>query len=173
MLAQYDKIYMELSQLKDVIDNKKIVIDNLTKEYNELNSKQLDKKIELGRRIRSLKLEMGINLKNNLDALTGKIRKIKDELAEVKSQMHLDDDKIDRIKRLIQNTERWRNFMYNLGYEFQQMSEMKTICDDNTIKVKRLVHNFKEKMERVENEVWDENHQMKDHALDNIASASL
>lgn len=173
LLAQYDKIYMELSQLKDVIDNKKIVIDNLTKEYNELNSKQLDKKIELGRRIRSLKLEMGINLKNNLDALTGKIRKIKDELAEVKSQMHLDDDKIDRIKRLIQNTERWRNFMYNLGYEFQQMSEMKTICDDNTIKVKRLVHNFKEKMERVENEVWDENHQMKDHALDNIASASL
>ena len=63
--------------------------------------------------------------------------------------------------------------MYNLGYELYQMTKMQVICSDNTIKVRRLVHNFKEKMERVESEVWDENHYMKEGAVDDITSSSL
>ena len=74
---------------------------------------------------------------------------------------------------LVRESERWRNCMYNLGYELTQMTKMQVLCSDNTIKVRRLVHNFKEKMERVEADVWDENHHMREGALENITSSSL
>ena len=38
------------------------------------------------------------------------------------------------------------------------MKQMLTMCEDATIKVRRLVHNFKERMEDVERQVWDGNH---------------
>lgn len=38
------------------------------------------------------------------------------------------------------------------------MKQMLTMCEDATIKVRRLVHNFKERMERTEEDVWDESH---------------
>ena len=64
--------------------------------------------------------------------------------------------------------------MFNLGYELNQLKTMKTMCEDATIKVRRLVHNFKEKMEDVESQVWDENHELrKDFSFTGIAQASL
>ena len=51
-----------------------------------------------------------------------------------------------RLHRLIVQSERWRNYSFNIGYELSQFKKMLTMCDDATIKVKRLLHNFEERM---------------------------
>ena len=52
--------------------------------------------------------------------------------------------------------------MFNLGYELNQMKKMKVMCEDATIKVRRLLKNFRDRIERTQNSVWDGNHQLKD-----------
>ena len=52
--------------------------------------------------------------------------------------------------------------MFNLGYELNQMKKMKVMCEDATIKVRRLLKNFRDRIERTQNSVWDENYQLKD-----------
>ena len=66
------------------------------------------------------------------------------------------------IDRLIIESEKWRGYMFNLGYELNQLKKMKTMCEDATIKVRRLLKNFRERIERTQNSVWDGNHQLKD-----------
>ena len=84
------------------------------------------------------------------------------------------DIKTEKLHALVLQSERWRGFMLNLGYELHQLKQMETICEDQTIKVRRLVHNFEEKMERVEGEVWDEDHELrKDFSFTGISTASL
>ena len=68
----------------------------------------------------------------------------------------------EELKKYVALTERWRGYMFNLGYELSQMKTMLTKCEDATIKVRRLVHNFKERMEETEEQVWDENHKLRD-----------
>ena len=72
-------------------------------------------------------------------------------------------DQIDtaRLKSLVRWTEKWRGFMFNLAYELNQMKKMLVKAEDATIKVRRLVHNFGERMKEVERQVWDKNHQLK------------
>jgi gas vesicle protein len=71
-------------------------------------------------------------------------------------------------------SERWRGFMYAVGYELHQLKKMQTICEDATIKVRRLVHNFKEKMEQVEEQVWDDNHELRDDfSFEGISTAGI
>lgn len=87
-----------------------------------------------------------------------------------------DLDEIDtrRLHALVLQSERWRGFMLNLGYELNQLKKMETICEDATIKVRRLVHNFQEMIDCVEDEVWDENRQMRDDfSFTGISSSSL
>ena len=50
------------------------------------------------------------------------------------------------LRKLVKMTERWRGYMFNMGYELNQFKKMLTMCEDATIKVRRLVHNFEEKM---------------------------
>lgn len=71
-------------------------------------------------------------------------------------------------------SERWKDYMLSMGYELHQLNQMLTMCEDATIKVRRLVHNFKERMERTEEDVWDESHQLRpDFNFKAIAAASL
>ena len=51
-----------------------------------------------------------------------------------------------RLHRLVIQSERWRNYLFNIGFELGQFKKMLTMCDDATIKVKRLLHNFEERM---------------------------
>jgi len=51
-----------------------------------------------------------------------------------------------RLHRLIVQSERWRNYSFNMGYELSQFKKMVTMCEDATIKVRRLLHNFEERM---------------------------
>ena len=83
----------------------------------------------------------------------------------------LQEIKADELEVLDRDTRRWRGFMYNLAYELNQLREMHTICEDATIKVRRLVHNFRRRMENVEDDVWDENHVLReDFSFTGIAS---
>ena len=52
------------------------------------------------------------------------------------------------IDRLILESEKWRGYMFNLGYELNQMKKMKVMCEDATIKVRRLLKNFRDRIER-------------------------
>ena len=58
----------------------------------------------------------------------------------------LDGDLVDttELNRFIKATEKWRDYMFATGYELNQYQQMVTICEDNTIKVRRLVRNFKD-----------------------------
>ena len=51
-----------------------------------------------------------------------------------------------KLHRLIIQSERWRNYSFNMGYELYQFKKILTMCGDATIKVKRLLHNFEEKI---------------------------
>jgi hypothetical protein len=78
------------------------------------------------------------------------------------------------LKGLIRKTEKWRNYMYNLGYELNQLKKMQTMCSDATIKVRRLVHNFAQKMADTEEQIWDSSHTLRhDFSFTAIASASI
>lgn len=74
----------------------------------------------------------------------------------------LEELNFDDLHRKILLTERWNGFMLNLGYELNQLREMQTICSDATIKVRRLVHNFEEKMKNVEEDVWNDRHELRE-----------
>lgn len=50
------------------------------------------------------------------------------------------------LKSAVRETEKWRGYMFSLGYELHCLKEMKTPAEDATIKVRRLVHNFEERM---------------------------
>ena len=79
-----------------------------------------------------------------------------------------------RLKHFIMVTEKWRNIVLNLGYELQQLQTMLTMCEDQTIKVRRLVHNFEERMSETESQVWDEHHNIRsDFSFTAIDSAGI
>lgn len=64
--------------------------------------------------------------------------------------------------------------MFSIGYELAELKKMQTVCEDATIKVRRLVHNFEEKMADVESQVWDDDHCLRDDfSFSGIAAASL
>lgn len=78
------------------------------------------------------------------------------------------------LNGLVRKTEKWRNYMYNLGYELNQLKKMQTMCSDATIKVRRLVHNFAQKMADTEEQIWDSSHTLRaDFSFTAIASASI
>ena len=115
-------------------------------------------------------------LHDKLDSTTSKIQADKtDKFNKYESReiMVIDEDEVPRpvsiadintvkLRHLILVTERWRGFMFNLGYEANQMKKMLVKAEDATIKVRRLVRNFKDKMEEVERQVWDEDHKLRD-----------
>ena len=81
---------------------------------------------------------------------------------------------LDELHSLILDTEKNRGHCLNLGYELKRMRELRTNCSDATIKVRRLVNNFKERIEDVEKQVWDDEHKQKDDfPFANIGSSGL
>ncbi len=66
-----------------------------------------------------------------------------------------------RLRRLVRIVERWRGYMFNLGYELSQMKQMLVKCEDATIKVKRLLRNFEDKIRTTQKQVWNKKHQLR------------
>ena len=100
--------------------------------------------------------------------------KKKEETVEENPPPKLTDLNTKRLHRLVVQSERWRNYSYNIGYELSQFKKMLTMCDDATIKVRRLVHNFEERMKDTQEQVWDENYQLRpDFDFKDITVAGL
>ena len=79
-----------------------------------------------------------------------------------------------RLHRLVVQSERWRNYSFNIGFELGQYKKMLTMCEDATIKVKRLLHNFEERMKDTQEQVWDENYNLRpDFDFKDISVAGL
>ena len=79
-----------------------------------------------------------------------------------------------RLHRLVIQSERWRNYLFNIGFELGQFKKMLTMCDDATIKVKRLLHNFEERMKDTQEQVWDTNYNLRpDFDFKDISVAGL
>ena len=248
LLNERDNVIERKCHLDGVVNGKLEMINKLISEYNEISSspKKMGQKMELGQKIRSLKMELTKSLKVNIDQMVeyknrlemeiqelienfnGKddeivseevLNKFKEDIiklmdANTESIKQKIDDKISQfpdlfppkndddqmediqttilpiyiehdiiniinkfnkglnsiefdidtteIDRLILESEKWRGYMFNLGYELNQMKKMKVMCEDATIKVRRLLKNFRDRIERTQNSVWDENYQLKD-----------
>lgn len=67
-------------------------------------------------------------------------------------QFDIDTTEIDN---LILESEKWRGYMFNLGYELNQLKKMRVLCSDATIKVRRLLKNFRDRIERTQESVWN------------------
>lgn len=81
---------------------------------------------------------------------------------------------LDTLRKYIHQSERWRNYTFSIGWELKSMKDMLVKCEDATIKVRRLVHNFEERMERTRNDVWDENYNLKpDFNFKDISVAAI
>ena len=86
----------------------------------------------------------------------------------------LNDIDTTRLHMYVLQSERWRGYMFAVGYELDQMKKMRVICDDATIKVRRLLHNMEEKMKETEELVWDENHHLKaDFSFTGISTSGV
>ena len=79
-----------------------------------------------------------------------------------------------KLEVLVKNTERLRDWMLATGYELSMLKKMRTEADDATIMVRRLVHNFKERIESAQKEFWTSDFKMKDDfSFNSISSASI
>ena len=253
LVGQHDKLTQSIAQLELMIEDKSNALLALQEEYNALANNQMDKKIALGEKIRSAKLELDKGLKDKMDAMINRRQEIvqqcgdlQDDLDELLSKLQeryqiseddktrirdeFNDGKRDNLKgnvqkavaemrkkhglpesqqgltqdatnaeqtpiqepssdepqgeeedafqrlihKYVHQSERWRNFSFAVGFELNQLKKMLPMCEDATIKVRRLVHNFEERMKDTQDDVWDKHCQMKqDFDLKNISLAGL
>ncbi len=69
LYAEWDKLAIKKIQVQDVKDGKLELLRNLQDEYNGLGNNQLDKKLALGQKIGSLKLELDKSIEESLKAI--------------------------------------------------------------------------------------------------------
>lgn len=69
LYAEWDKLTAKKVQLNDVKDGKLDLLRQLQDEYNDLGNNQLDKKLALGQKIGSLKLELDKSIEESLKAI--------------------------------------------------------------------------------------------------------
>lgn len=190
-VAKFDQLFTKKTQLEGLRDEKLNMLDELRREYDQLDDKELDKKLELGQKIGSLRLELDKKLKTSIAKLDGQIAEVKRQVCDINKEVcsmqgieHVEPEDgelevlssidVTTLGNLVRQSERWRNFMLNLGREIVQLRKMRTVCGDQTIKVRRLLHNFEERMQLTEEQVWDENHALRqDFSFKGISVAGL
>ena len=69
LIAEWDDLVQKGVALQEVIDDKKMLLDELRNEYKSLGNNEMDKKIALGEKIGSLKLELDKGYLNALSAI--------------------------------------------------------------------------------------------------------
>lgn len=90
--------------------NKDDRLRSLMKEYSECNSTQMDRKIELGQKIKSLKLEIDKNYSDVIDGLVARVKDLCDEMRELKDEF---EEYADRISSGGITEEEWGEFNSN------------------------------------------------------------
>ena len=76
-LDEYDSVYNSNSLLSRQIEDKENSLNELLEEYNELDNSQMDKKIELGSKIKTLKIELSYLKQGKSNDLETRIKEIK------------------------------------------------------------------------------------------------
>ena len=262
---EWDALTMSMAQIEVMRDEKVRELEHLQADYRALENSELDKKLALGQKIASLRLELDKGIVEKLTKMRGRkmeivremnlvnerIRfitaeyhkkyeipkedadKIEDELSDgniedlqeqinhlahqLKEKYQIESSEsmlldgvvqvdfqveshdgegqladssgseldpytppaltaldTEELRKYIHQSERWRNYTFSIGWELKSMKEMLVKCDDATIKVRRLVHNFEQRMERTRNDVWDENYNLKpDFDFKDISVAGL
>ena len=69
LYAEWDKLTAKKVQMNDIKDGKIELLRQLQDEYNALGNNQLDKKLALGQKIGSLKLELDKSIEESLKAI--------------------------------------------------------------------------------------------------------
>ena len=112
LVAEYDKIYIKRTQLKTILDEKLALIDKLIQEYNGITSVNLDRKLELGQKIKSIKLEVSGNLSAEIAEIDKRIDGIKREINE---------DVNDGIDKLLNGGSLSREFIDAVKEKFDEV----------------------------------------------------
>ena len=88
LYAEWDKLTAKKVQLNDVKDGKIDLLRQLQDEYNALGNNQLDKKLALGQKIGSLKLELDRSIEESLKAIDERLREIVLEMEAINGTIH-------------------------------------------------------------------------------------
>ena len=99
LYAEWDKLTTKKIQIQDVKDGKLELLRNLQDEYNGLGNNQLDKKLALGQKIGSLKLELDKSIEESLKAIDKR-------LSEIVLEMEAINDTIKEIQS--RNPNEWQ-----------------------------------------------------------------
>lgn len=93
LVAEYDDIFVRKCQLESERVDRQRVVDELVAEYNSLSrtgskvDANLDKKMELGQKIKSLKLDIGVSIDKSIEAIDKRRLAIYDEVREINEQV--------------------------------------------------------------------------------------
>lgn len=82
LVAEYDRIYVKRTQLRAIMDDRSSALTKLIAEYNGIAETQLDRRMEIGQKIKSLKLEIDKNLGAGISEIDLRIEGIKREINE-------------------------------------------------------------------------------------------
>ena len=80
LLAEWDNLTLKKVQIGEVKDDKILLLQKLQGEYNGLRNNQLDKKLALGQKIGSLKLELDKSIEQSLKAIDERLDEIEFEM---------------------------------------------------------------------------------------------
>jgi hypothetical protein len=93
LVAEYDDIFVRKCQLESERVDRQRVVDELVAEYNSLSragskvDANLDKKMELGQKIKALKLDIGVSIDKSIEAIDKRRLAIYDEVREINEQV--------------------------------------------------------------------------------------
>ena len=76
-LDEYDSVYNSNSLSSRQIEDKENILNEMLEEYNELDNSQMDKKIELGSKIKTLKIELSYLKQGKSNDLETRMKEIK------------------------------------------------------------------------------------------------
>jgi hypothetical protein len=142
LMAEWDKIVSKKFQIGGVRDEKERLLQKLLEEYGSLSSKELDKKIELGRNIRSLKLEIE-------KVLEGSILKIDERIEEIRQRANQINESIAALnltdeQKLQEMEEQFRELSREVEKDEEGKPKEGTLFYDAVEKFNNLAQEVKE-----------------------------
>ena len=101
LVYEWDELVVKRRQLIGIKDDKVELLDRLIREYNALPAREIDKKLELGNKISSLKLELNKSIQVAIESIEERMRKI--------YVMPPEDDSGTEVRAILTEMENIRN----------------------------------------------------------------
>ena len=112
LTAEWDELVVKRTQLEGIKDEKLGLIQELTQEYNRIQYNELDRKLQLGDKIKSIKLEVNMNISASIDAINARLDEIKNVLVPEINR------KIEEIQESKMNPTRVREIIRSFKSKF-------------------------------------------------------